>query len=141
MFAAPVLNHETLCQNLREPGKHVEQKVLFNMIVYYAPQMLLANEELLCRYYDAARASLQANTRANLKAEADLVCNGAVAGGPPSRCVNTWLSRMCVPSVQTAKIWFTYILLSPSLSMTILVLQLHVAACRGVLLIGVCPSQ
>ena len=68
MFAAPVLNHEALSQKLRELGKHVEQKVLSNMIEYYAPQILLANDELLCRYYDAARASPLTNTRANLKA-------------------------------------------------------------------------
>lgn len=77
----------------------MERKMLFQVIHFSAPQIPLANGELLCRYYDAVKASPLTSTRAYLKTEAGLVFNGSFAGGSSSRCVNRWWVLMCVLTI------------------------------------------
>lgn len=99
VFAATGLDYEALSNKMRRLVEHVESKVLRQMINYFAPQIPLADAQLLRQYYDTAKASPLTSTKANLKTEAKLVFNGAVAGGSPSRCVNSYMFLMCAPNI------------------------------------------
>lgn len=81
------LDYETLHRKLSLVRSYVDPKVLNQMIRFFAPQIPLADQQLLSQLYDTAKASPLTSTRASLRVNEGLVFNGAFAGGTPSRAV------------------------------------------------------
>ena len=79
------LDYETLHRKLSLVRSYVDPKVLNQMIRFFAPQIPLADQQLLSQLYDTAKASPLTSTRASLRVNEGLVFNGAFAGGTPSR--------------------------------------------------------
>jgi len=78
----------SLRQKLASVKTYVDEKVVLQMIQFFAAQIPYADEQHLGRLYDAAKASPLTSTKAILKTNADIVFNGAFSGGMPSRCVS-----------------------------------------------------
>ena len=79
------LDYEALHRKLSLVKSYVDPKVLSQMIRFFAPQIPLADQQLLSQLYDTAQASPLTSTRASLRVDEGLVFNGAFAGGTPSR--------------------------------------------------------
>ena len=79
------LDYETLHRKLSLVRSYVDPKVLNQMIRFFAPQIPLADQQLLSQLYDTAKASPLTTTRLSLRSDQGLVFNGAFAGGTPSR--------------------------------------------------------
>ena len=96
------LDYETLHRKLSLVRSYVDPKVLNQMIRFFAPQIPLADQQLLSQLYDTAKASPLTSTRASLRVDEGLVFNGAFAGGTPSRYEEVWPILLHVPDVQVA---------------------------------------
>ncbi|DBA89314.1 TPA: Protein kinase, membrane associated tyrosine threonine 1 [Trebouxia sp. C0005] len=77
----------SLRQKLASVKPYVDEKVVLQMIQFFAAQIPYADEQHLGRLYDAAKASPLTSTKAILKTNADIVFNGAFSGGMPSRAM------------------------------------------------------
>ena len=99
------LDSETLHRQLSLLRSYVDPKVVNQMIRFFAPQILLADDQLLSQLYDTAKASPLTSTRASLRADEGLVFNGAFAGGTPSRYEEVWPILLHIPDVQVAVAW------------------------------------
>ena len=80
----------------------MDPKVLNQMIRFFAPQIPLADQQLLSQLYDTAKASPLTSTRASLRVDEGLVFSGAFAGGTPSRYEEVWPILLHVIGVQVA---------------------------------------
>lgn len=91
------LDYETLHRKLSLVRSYVDPKVLNQMIRFFAPQIPLADQQLLSQLYDTAKASPLTSTRASLRVDEGLVFmfNGAFAGGTPSRYEEVWPIPLC----------------------------------------------
>ncbi len=91
------LDYEALHKKLSTVKPYVDEKVLKQMIRFFAAQIPLADQQLLSQLYDSAKASPLTSTRMILRMDEGLVFNGAFAGGMPSRCEMDWLvSSTCL---------------------------------------------
>ena len=84
------LTYDALYSKLGTTKGHVDQKVLSQMIRFFAAAIPLANQQLLSELYDSAKASPLSSTKASLRQDAGLFINGAFAGGMPSRCAKVY---------------------------------------------------
>ncbi|DBA94960.1 TPA: hypothetical protein ACH3X1_002486 [Trebouxia sp. C0004] len=112
------LDYETLHRRLSLLRSYVDLKVLNQMIRFFAPQIPLADQQLLSQLYDTAKASPLTSTRASLRVDEGLVFNGEFAGGTPGmkRCgrsssmylVCRW--PCCVPDPNAPQLSMTFVL-------------------------------
>jgi len=84
------LTYDALYSKLSTTKGHVDQKVLSQMIRFFAAAIPLANQQLLSELYDSAKASPLSSTKASLREDEGLVFNGAFVGGTPCRCATVY---------------------------------------------------